>query len=144
MAYPKLSEPHLLYTDASNFAVSAVLVQTDENGIERPVQYISKMLNSTQRRWSAIEREAFAVVYALQTLRPYLYGAQFTILTDHKPLKSLFLNEIKNTKIQRWAMLIAEYGMPIEHRSGKNNVRDMLSLICYLVCHMMIMLVSPS
>ena len=132
MAYPRLNKPYLLYTDASNFAVGAVLVQTDENGIERPVQYISKMLNSTQRRWSAIEREAFAVVYALQTLRPYLYGAQFTILTDHKPLKSLFLNEIKNTKIQRWAMLIAEYGMPIEHRSGKNNVRaDMLSRLSH-------------
>ena len=68
----------------------------------------------------------------LSTLRPYLYGAQFTILTDHKPLKSLFLNEIKNTKIQRWAMLIAEYGMPIEHHSGKNNVRaDMLSRLSH-------------
>ena len=70
IAYRKLNAPYLLYTDASNFAVGAVLVQTDENGIERPIQYISKMLNSTQRRWSAIEREAFAVVYALQTLRP--------------------------------------------------------------------------
>ena len=37
MAYPKLNEPYLLYTDASNFAVGEVLVQTDENGIERPM-----------------------------------------------------------------------------------------------------------
>ena len=53
------------------------------------------------------------MVYALTKLRPYLYGAQFTIYTDHKPLKSLFLSEVKNTKIQRWAVLIAECGPPL-------------------------------
>ena len=77
-----------------------------------------------------IEKEAWAVVYSLKKLRPYLYGADFTILTDHKPLKSLFLGEVANTRVQRWAVLIAEYGAPIEYRKGSNNIRaDMLSRI---------------
>ena len=74
-------------------------------------------------------KEAYAVVYALQKLRP-LWGAEFTIYTDHKPLKLLFLQEVKNTRIQRWAVLITEFGAPIKYREGRNNIRaDMLSRI---------------
>ena len=130
MAYPQPGKPYKLYTDACNYAVGAILVQEDENGVERPVHYLSKQLTSVQQRWATIEKEAYGIVYALQKLRPYLWGAEFTIFTDHKPLKSLFLQEVKNTKIQRWAVLIAEYGAPIKYREGKNNIRaDMLSRI---------------
>ena len=99
-------------------------------GIERVIQYVSKKLTPSQRKWAVIEKEAWAVVYSLKKLRPYLYGAEFTILTDHKPLKALFLSEVNNTRIQRWAVLIAEHGAPIEYRKGSNNIRaDMLSRI---------------
>ena len=102
----------------------------DTNGVEPVIQYISHQFNLVQRRWATIEKEAFAVVCALQKLRPYLLGADFTVYTDHKPLKSLFTKEMANTKIQRWAVLLAEYGAKIEYRQGKNNIRaDMLSRI---------------
>ena len=102
MAHPQVGVPYKLYTDASKYAVGAILTQLDKDGLERPIQYVSKTLNQVQQRWSAIEREAFAVVHALKALRPYLYGADFEIFTDHKPLKALFLGEVQNTKIQRW------------------------------------------
>lgn len=128
MAHPKSDQAYKLYTDASNFAVGAILAQTDADGVERPVHYISKQLTIGQRKWSAIEREAFAIIYALKKLRPYLQGAVFTVYTDHKPLMSLFQCEVKNTRVQRWAMLISEFGPKIEYRSGVNNARaDMLS-----------------
>ena len=128
LAYPNTQKPYKLYTDASNYAIGGILVQDDENGVERVVQYISSSLKGSQLNWPTIEKEAYALIYALQKLRPYLYGAQFTVYTDHKPLKSLFLGEVKNTKIQRWAVLIAEYGCNIEYIAGKKNIRaDMLS-----------------
>ena len=130
MAYPNLQKPYKLYTDACEYAIGGILVQTDEAGVERVIQYISHQLSPTQRRWATIEKEAYAVVYALTKLRTYLFGAQFTVYTDHKPLKSLFTKEMANTKIQRWAVLLAEYGAKIEYRQGKNNIRaDMLSRI---------------
>ena len=68
------------------------------------------------------------MVYALQKLRPYLYGANFVVYTDHKPLLCLFSKSLNNTKIQRWAILLAEYGATIKYRPGNNNIRaDMLS-----------------
>ena len=130
MAHPDTSKPYKLYTDACDYAIGAILVQEDDDGVERPIQYVSKQLAGAQLNWATIEKEAYAVVHALTKLRPYLYGAEFVIYTDHKPLKSLFLSEVKNTKIQRWAVLIAEYGAPIEYRKGAHNIRaDMLSRI---------------
>ena len=130
MAFPDVNKPYRLYTDASDFAVGAILVQTDEHGTERPIHFLSHQLSAVQRRWATVEKEAFAVIHALRKLRPYLYSADFIVLTDHKPLRSLFSNEMQNTKIQRWAVMLAEYGARIEHRQGKNNVRaDMLSWI---------------
>ena len=128
MVHPDPQRPYHLYCDSSATAVGAILTQTDKNGFDRPIHYLSKGLNEAQKKWSTIQREAFAVVYALKKLRPYLYGAEFTIWTDHKPLKALFLSEVNNTKIQRWAALIREYGAPIRYTKGSHNVRvDMLS-----------------
>ena len=130
MAYPDTSKPYILYTDASDYAVGAILCQEDEEGYERPIQYISQQLSPTQRKYAVIEKEAFAVVFALKKLRPYLLGSDCTVYTDHKPLLAFFVGEVANTKIQRWAILLAEFGVRIKYRPGKNNVRaDMLSRI---------------
>ena len=130
MAYPDLNRPYILYTDACDYAIGAILCQEDNKGLERPIQYVSAQLNNTQRRWATIEKEAYAVIYALKKLRTYLLGAEVTVYTDHKPLKCLFTSVVENTKIQRWAVLLAEYGAQIRYRPGENNVRaDMLSRI---------------
>ena len=123
MAPPRSDKPYKLYTDACDYAIGAILV-------ERVIQYISHSLSSTQRKWATIEKEEYTVVYAIEKLRPYLYGLKFTVYTDHKPLTSLFTRQIQNTKIQRWGILIAEYGATVEYRKGKINIRaDMLSRI---------------
>ncbi len=130
MAHPKVNDPYILYTDACDYALGGILCQRDENGIERPLQYISAKFSPSQRKWATIEKEAYAVVYCLKKLRAYLLGSEFTVFTDHKPLLCLFTKEMVNTRIQRWAVLLAEFGAKIQYRKGKNNVRaDMLSRI---------------
>ena len=128
LMYPRINQPYKLYTDASAHCVGGILTQQDDDGIERVIQYVSHQLNDSQRKWATIEREAFAIVYCLKKLRPYLWGADFEILTDHKPLRALFVGAVANTRVQRWAVLIAEYGAPIKYRNGKSHVRaDFLS-----------------
>ena len=63
-----MSEPFKLYTDASLYAVEAILTREFEEG-ERVIQYISKMLSSGQRKWPAIEREAYAIISSINKLR---------------------------------------------------------------------------
>ena len=75
-----------------------------------------------------IEKEAFAIHYALQKLDHYLHNAQFTIRTDHKPFKYLLNSPVQNKKIQMWALSIAGYNCQIEYVPGPQNVlADLLS-----------------
>ena len=130
LAYPNTRKPYKLYTDACNYAIGAILVQDDEEGVERVIHYVSHQLNENEQKWATIEKEAYAVVYALKKLKTYLWGSDVTVFTDHKPLKSLFLQEVQNTRIQRWAVLRAEFGAEIKYRPGRCHVRaDMLSRI---------------
>lgn len=123
LAFPRTDKPYILHTDASDYAVGGVLVQKEDTGVERVMQYVSHQMNDSQRKWPTIEKEAFAIVYCLTKLRPYLWGAEFEIMTDHKPLRALFQSEVANTRVQRWAVLIAEFGATIKYRSGKTNLR---------------------
>jgi transposase InsO family protein len=130
MAHPRIGVPYKLYTDSSDYAVGAILCQVDDQGVERVIQYISHQLRGAQLNYPVIKKEAFAVVYALTKLRPYLYGSDFTVFTDHKPLKSLFTKEIRNPTLQRWAVLLQDYSAKIKYHEGKRNIRaDTLSRI---------------
>ena len=128
LAFPDTNKPYKLYTDASNYAIGAALVQESAFG-ERVIQYLSHQLNDTQQRWPIIEKEAHAIVYSIKKFRPYLLGSKFTVMTDHKPLKYLFSSPFTaSAKIQRWAILLSEYGCDINFISGaKNRVADGLS-----------------
>lgn len=132
LAFTRTDRPYQLFTDACDYAVGGILVQKGDDGIDRVVQYmyVSHQLPEQQRKWATIEKEAYAIVYCLNKLRQYLWGAEFEILMDHKPLKCLFQGEMATTKIQRWGVLIAEFGAPIRYKEGRKNVRaDMLSRI---------------
>ena len=54
---------------------------------EKPIHYLSHKLTASQTNWPTIEKEAFAIFYALQTSDQYLLDSEFVIRTDHKPLK---------------------------------------------------------
>jgi transposase InsO family protein len=130
MAHPDTSKPYRLHTDACDHAIGGILCQVDDLGVERPIQYVSAQLSPAQRKYATVEKEAYAVIYCLKKLRCYLLGSEFTVYTDHKPLLCLFTKEMVNTRIQRWAVLMAEYGAKVEYRKGSHNIRaDMLSRI---------------
>ena len=67
------TKPFNLFVDASGYATSAVLTQTDDNGKELPVAFSSTKLNATQSSWS-IEREAYAALLALKKYRSWIFG----------------------------------------------------------------------
>lgn len=75
-----------------------------------------------------MEKEAFAIHFALQKLDYYLHNAKFIIRTDHKPLKYLLDAPMKNKKIQLWALSIAGYNCQIEYIPGTDDTcADLLS-----------------
>ena len=129
LALPDMTKPFVVYTDASDVAIGAVLLQEHEDG-PKAIHYVSHLLTPTQTRWPIIEREAFAIVSAVRKFHPYLYGSEFVVRTDHKPLEYLFKSPQKNIKIQKYAMELSEANCKIEYITGAKNVQaDFLSRI---------------
>lgn len=131
LQYPDFEKPFVLTTDASNFALGAVLSQ-GAIGQDRPVAYASRTLTKTEERYSAIEKELLAIVWATQYFRPYLFGRKFTLYTDHQPLTYALNLKTPNTKLVKWRLQLLEYDFEIKHRPGKQNVvADALSRITH-------------
>lgn len=129
LQFPDFEKPFLLTTDASDFAIGAVLSQ-GPTGNDKPIAYASRTLNDAETRYSTVEKELLAIVWAVKHFRPYLYGRRFKILTDHRPLA--WLNSMKepNSKLTRWKLRLSEFDYDIEYKNGKQNVvADALSRI---------------
>jgi hypothetical protein len=79
---PDPTLPYEVYTDASKFALGAVLLQNQGKGLQ-PVAYLSRKLNTTERNYPTGDREMLGIYYALQIWRCYLEGASFKVNSDH-------------------------------------------------------------
>eukprot|EP00116_Pleurobrachia_bachei_P000821 sb/3461083/ len=117
--------PLVLDCDASCFGLGGVLSQV-ENGIERPIEFISRKMTSAERNYSQIEREALSIVWAVNRLHQYLYAREFKLRTDHKPLVVLFgpKKDMKLTalgRVQRWGLILAQYRYIIEFRKTEEH-----------------------
>lgn len=122
LAFPDFDKPFTLTTDASDYAIGAVLSQ-GESGKERPIAFISRSLNKTEENYATNEKEMLAIVWALDNLRSYLYGAKrIRILTDHQPLTFALGNRNHNAKLKRWKARIEEYNYELIYTPGKSNV----------------------
>ena len=102
-----------LITDASNVGLGAVLVQ-EHQGDQKVICYASRSLTETEKKYSTTEKEGLAVVWACEKFHLYLYGIDFEIITDHKPLQSLYnMKTTQNARIQRWMLKLLPYSYTI-------------------------------
>ncbi|XP_041462201.1 uncharacterized protein LOC121413446 [Lytechinus variegatus] len=150
MSFPDFSQPFTLHTDASNFAVGAVLTQQHGND-EHVIAYASKTLTPSERRWSTYDRELWALVWSVRHFRHYLLTSKFTIITDHKPLVGLTKLSvghdagIATSRRSRWALELDTFDWIIVHREGAKHANaDALSRIPSPSEHHCVATVSPA
>ena len=125
-----LNAPTFVVTDASPVGLGAILMQEQKDGERKPVAYISKTLTEVERRYSQIEREALAIVWAVERFHDYLYGISFTIVTDNKPLMSMLCPDSKKMsppRIQRLFWRLLQYEYSFKYVDGKHNIADSMS-----------------
>jgi len=122
----------VVVADASPFALGAVLYQKTVEG-DRVVAYGHRSLSPVERRYSQTEREALALVFGCEHFMLYLLGNEFELITDHKPLETI-LNRPSSKpspRLERWALRLQCFRYKVVYKSGKSNIADPLSRLCY-------------
>ncbi len=99
-----------------------MLTQCDDERKEFVVAYANRSNNATESRYSSYEGECLATVWAVTHFRCYLFSTQFTLVTDHQPLKWLMESDKLTGKLARWAFILQEYGFQVVHKPEVTNL----------------------
>ena len=130
LAYYDPQKATSIFVDGSPVGLGAVLTQEDTSTKEvTPLYYASSPLTSTQSRYPQIDREALSIYWAIKRFHLFVYGAEFKVITDHKPLVSLFNNPSSkpSARIERWLLDLQQYRFTVEYRPGASNPADYAS-----------------
>ncbi|RWS03936.1 pol polyprotein-like protein [Dinothrombium tinctorium] len=109
-----------LHTDGSNVGIGAALIQL-EGETEKIICYYSRVLNSAEKHYSAVEIELLAIVQGIKRFKHYLTGCKFEVVTDSNPLTYLMRTKNLNSRLSRWSMFLQEYNFDIVYRKGSSN-----------------------
>uniref|UniRef100_A0A3B5PS62 Gypsy retrotransposon integrase-like protein 1 n=1 Tax=Xiphophorus maculatus TaxID=8083 RepID=A0A3B5PS62_XIPMA len=125
------SLPTIVTTDASDYGLGDVLTQIHPDNTERTVAFASRTLTSTERKYSTVEKEALACVWAVEKWRSYLWGRRFTLRTDHQALTTLLATKgigRAGMRVARWSARLLCFTYDLEYRPGsQNQAADCLS-----------------
>uniref|UniRef100_A0A914ZA88 RNA-directed DNA polymerase n=1 Tax=Panagrolaimus superbus TaxID=310955 RepID=A0A914ZA88_9BILA len=113
--------PIIVAADASQNGIGGVISHLLPDGQEKPIQFFSRALDSTQRKYDQTNKEALALVTAVKVFHRYLEGQKFTLLTDHKALLATFGNKkglpiLAANRLHRWALFLAAYNFDIKYK----------------------------
>lgn len=129
LAHYDPTKPIIVETDASDFAIGAVLSQLHGDKL-RPVAFFSRKLNPAEMNYEIHDKELLAIVSAFKVWRQYCEGAshKIKVVTDHQPLVYFETKRQLSRRQARWSEVLSNYDYKIEYRSGKQSTKpDALS-----------------
>ena len=114
----------ILRTDSCTYGLGGHLIQVPVGADRTKGQLLactSRTLSPAERNYSITDLECLAIVFSIDKFRPYLYGREFLVETDHHALCSLMRKKNPAGRLCRWANHLQEYKFTIKYNSGKNH-----------------------
>ena len=100
----------------------------DREGVEHPLAFASHKLSGSQCAWSTIEREAYAIIWALDKFRDLVFGSKITVVCDHNPLQYIRDCAPKSAKLLRWSLALQEFDLEIKYSEGRITLWPIICL----------------
>lgn len=133
----RLYNPHFpteIHTDASSLAIAGILFQKQKSGDWAPVAYFSQSTNKAEANYHSFELEMLAIVRTIERFHIYLYGLEFSVVTDCNALVFAINKANLNPRIARWTLMLQNYRFKTVHREGRRMSHvDALSRVVNLV-----------
>ena len=137
------NKPLYIEVDTSNKGIGAVMLQGDSivpNTAKsgeilmklRPISYASKTLLSTESNYSNIECELLGLLFAITHFKHFSYGRLIHIITDHKPLVSLFRKSLVDSspRLTRMLIQLLDYTLDVRYQPGAQmHLSDAISIL---------------
>ncbi len=126
---PDPNKPFELETDASAYAVGAVLFQCDQCGKRKALGYTSKTLNAAEQNYDVWDREFLALIFGLMYWCHLLSGTKHPVqvFIDHANLLHYRHPQKVNRRVAQYILMLADYNIQIQHRPGTQNRANPLS-----------------
>lgn len=123
LATPDFNRKFSLQCDASDGAISSVLVQKDTlTNEERPIAFASRKLRGAEIHYTTTEKECLAIVFGVEKFTQYIEGVPFEIITDHSALLWLLKQSNLKGRLARWVLKLQQFDFDIKHVKGKCNI----------------------
>ena len=130
MAYFDMNKTSTLTVDESPYGLSAILSQTEQETENiNVIAYASRSLTPVEQRYSQNKHEALAIVWGMELFHLFLYGCEFYLITDHKPLELIYRNPKSKPpmRIERWLLRLQEFNFKVIYQAGQENIADYMS-----------------
>ncbi|KAK7879850.1 hypothetical protein WMY93_033485 [Mugilogobius chulae] len=122
LGFADSSQPYILHTDASVTGLGAALYQEQEGKL-RVIAYASLGLSQSESHYPAHKLEFLALKWAVtEKFQDYLYGAEFTVVTDSNPLTYILTTAKLDATGHRWLAALSTYSFKLLYRAGKQNI----------------------
>ena len=109
---PNTHQPLLVYITATDYTVSAALVQEIE-GTQHPVYFVSRTLQDPETRYQMVEKLALSLVHAARRLCPYFQNHSITVKTDY-PIQKILQKPVLAGWMSSWAVELSKFNICYE------------------------------
>lgn len=113
-------------TDASDFAITGIHLQPDEQGLLHPVAFFSCKLSPAEINYKVYDKELLAIIKSFRDMRAWLIGTEVpvSVISDHKNVKHFMTSRVLNRRQARWSMFLSEFNFCLDYAPGSRNPAD--------------------
>lgn len=111
-----------LYISASDKILGNMLAQEDDNGVERSIYYLSRVLNNVETRYNIVEKLCLCLYFSCTKLKHYIKHVDVYVSSHFDVIKHMLSKSIPHSRIGKWALTLTEYSLtyvPLKVVKGK-------------------------